>query len=183
MEKEMISKWKFMDKEIDQQEENLANLQLDLAQAQDALSQAQMDAESTDKASRSTSLMSVQEIEAARLSAQKVNQGVADHRRVTENLELAIKNNEDTIQKTHLEKAALQKRIWQGYIEVLTDEIRECLGEKVYQYWCAVGAAHPDVIQTCNFAQGELMYSFINKPLELAAYRKELFSKIISGKK
>ena len=149
--------------------------------AQGELEQAEANLERKSKESKNKDLVSIKDIEGARKHREYAKYAVGDHSQVIENLKLAIANAGTSLQGLRSKKTIIQNRIWRNYIEVLSDEIRNVLGERMYEYWCATFFAIPGAIGICNFGQREEMNNFINSKDDLNEYRNKLFSKIINN--
>lgn len=177
---ELIGRYREVEQQIQAEQDNLAGLQQELAQAQAGHNDAVVAIEARERTLASSSLTKIVEIKKVRDAIQRAKDDEKAYRLIVDNLTLAVKNAKTSIQKLQTQRAETEKKLWREHSITVMNEIENLLGDRIEQFYLAATLSSPGC-QPFNLGFPDRLNRFMGRADERAELRSKLLPKIING--
>ncbi len=143
--KDFIKEYLEIKSEKTAKEKGLEKLRNGFVETEKALDEAQTKLREAEEAQRDNSLITIQQVEAAKKKALKAKDEVDSAQTVYDNLNTAISNAHTTLKEINTRELGASRKIWIEHSEIMLSEIRELVGDRIDCYLASVKKAYPEM--------------------------------------
>lgn len=181
MKKKLILEYREIESELKAKTKNIKNLSKKSKIAKSELDKALNYLKETEKVAKSRRLTDIKKIEDTKRDVEIAKNHAENHKQVVSNVEFAIKNETESIQKLGERKANTERNIWCEYRETLRAEIREILNDRIERLWTSIICAAPGTLPA-HFGFPDDLNKYMGQK-KYTKMRKRILSEILNGNK